>query len=71
MPIDLVKPVLDAVSQAGANAQAADAQPGGRELSAAPQNDAIAAGEQQRLGPGDGEAARPARSDVAETRTKR
>ncbi|MBV9004667.1 MAG: slipin family protein [Solirubrobacterales bacterium] len=74
MPIDLVKPVLDAVAQAGpGNAPATEVKSAEGELAPASQNDTLAAGEHPQLGAGelgsgDGEAARPASSDAAEPR---
>jgi regulator of protease activity HflC (stomatin/prohibitin superfamily) len=57
MPIDLVRPVLDAVAQAGTNTPATDAKPADGELSAASQNDALGPGEPPRLASGNNEPA--------------
>jgi hypothetical protein len=76
MPIDLVKPVMEAMSQAGGNAAAGEPKPAEGELAPASQNDALGAGEHPRLasgdlGSGDGEAARTASADAAESRPSR
>jgi regulator of protease activity HflC (stomatin/prohibitin superfamily) len=76
MPIDLVKPMMEAMAQAGGNAAAGEPKPAEGELAPASQNDALGAGEHPRLasgdlGSGDGEAARTASADAAESRPTR